>query len=226
MAQRGVRGTFFVLGWVARQHPQLVRRIAAAGHEVASHGHAHRLIYELGPAGFRDDLRRSKAEIEDALGARVIGHRGANFSITPRSLWAFEILAEEGFTYDSSVYPVRHHRYGIPDSPLGVHRRGSVIELPIATLDLGRLRIGVGGGAYLRFLPKLAWLTAIDRVASRRALTLYVHPWECDPDQPRLVGPALAQLRQYGFQSTTLPKLAAAFRRHSFGTYAALAGQP
>ena len=223
LARHGAHGTFFVLGWVAEQHPELVRRIAAAGHEVASHGHTHQLVYELGPDAFRQDVRRSKRAIEDALGGAVIGHRAANFSITPRSLWAIDILADEGFEYDSSVYPVRHHRYGIPDSPLEPHRRGRLVELPIATLPLGSLRIGVGGGAYMRFLPRGVWLRALERVASRRPLTLYVHPWEIDPDQPHLVGPWLAQLRQYGGQRTAMAKLDAACRRFRFAPFRDLA---
>lgn len=213
------RATFFVLGWVAETQPSLVRRIAAAGHEIASHGYAHRLAYELGPAGFRDDLVRSKHAIEDALGDKIVGHRAANFSITQRSLWALEILAEEGFEYDSSVYPVRHHRYGIPDSPLGMHRRGAITEIPIATLELGALHVGVGGGAYMRILPRPLWLAALASVARSRALALYVHPWETDADQPHLSGPLLAQLRQYGGQRGALSKLAAAFERFAFVPY-------
>jgi polysaccharide deacetylase family protein (PEP-CTERM system associated) len=223
LAQHDARGTFFVLGWIAERHPTLVRRIADAGHEVGSHGHRHELAYRLGPAGFREDLRRSKEAIEHALGSRITGHRAANFSITSASLWALDVLAEEGFTYDSSIYPVRHHRYGIPDSPLPPHRRGVIAEVPLATLQVGPLRLGVGGGAYMRFLPEALWLRALDRVAAQRPVTLYVHPWECEPAQPHLVGPPLAQLRQYGGQSTTLAKLGSAFRRARFGTYGALA---
>ena len=223
LSRHGHHGTFFVLGWIAERHPQLVRSIADAGHEIASHGYAHSLVYDLGPEAFREDIRRSKAAVENAGGARVRGFRAASFSITPRSLWAFDILAEEGFEYDSSVYPVRHHRYGIPDSALGIHRRGRIIEVPIATLQLGPLRIGVGGGAYLRFLPEPVWLRAVARVAQERPVTLYVHPWECEPDQPRLDGPAIAQLRQYGGQGSTLRKLDAAFSRFQFGTLAEVA---
>jgi len=218
------RATFFVLGWIAERHRGLVRDIAAAGHEIATHGHLHRLVYDLGPDAFRDDLRRSKAAIEDATGRAVKGHRAASFSITPRSLWALDILADEGIEWDSSVYPVRHHRYGIPDSPLVPHRRGRIVELPIATLAIGPLRVGVGGGAYLRFLPRPLWLGAVGQVARARPLTLYVHPWECDPEQPRLEGSAVARLRQYGGQRTTLTKLEAVFRRQRFSTFGHLAG--
>src|SRR4029077_2166306 len=228
LSRHGHHGTFFVLGWIAERHPGFVRSIADAGHEVASHGYAHRLVYELGPTAFREDLRRSKAAVEDACGARVRGYRAASFSITPRSLWAFEILGEEGFEYDSSVYPVRHHRYGMPDSRLGMHRRDGVVEVPIATLQAGPLRIGVGGGAYMRFLPEPVWLRAVSRVAHERPLTLYVHPWECDPDQPRLNGSPISRLRQYGGQGSTLKKLNSVFERFPFGTFADLAthGQP
>jgi len=223
LAKHGQRATFFVLGWVAERHPALVREVVAAGHEIATHGHLHRLVYDLGPDAFRTDLRRSKVAIEQATGQPVKGHRAASFSITARSLWALDILADEGITWDSSVYPVRHHRYGIPDSPLVPHRRGRIIELPIATLTLGSLRVGVGGGAYLRFMPRPLWLGAVGRVARSRPLTLYVHPWECDPDQPRLEGSALARLRQYGGQRTTLPKLDAVLRSRRFGTFGELA---
>jgi polysaccharide deacetylase family protein (PEP-CTERM system associated) len=223
LSRHGHTGTFFVLGWIAERHPKFVRSIADAGHEVASHGYAHRLVYDLGPNAFREDIRRSKAAVEDACGAQVRGHRAASFSITPRSLWAFDILAEEGFEYDSSVYPVRHHRYGIPDSALGAHRRDGITEVPIATLQVGPLRIGVGGGAYMRFLPEPVWLRAISRVAQERPLTLYVHPWECEPDQPRLDGSPIARLRQYGALGPTLNKLDAVFGRFRFGTFADLA---
>ena len=224
LERHGARATFFVLGWVAETQPALVRRIAAAGNEIASHGYAHRLAYELGPHAFREDLVRSKRVIEDALGEAIVGHRAANFSITERSLWALDILGELGFRYDSSVYPVRHHRYGIPDSPLAAHRRGAVTELPIATLDIGPLRVGVGGGAYMRFLPRRLWLAGLASVARRRPLMLYVHPWETDPDQPHLRGPVLAQLRQYGGQGGAVAKLGAAFERFAFVPYRELAG--
>ena len=223
LAKHDQRATFFVLGWVADRHPALVREIAAAGHEIATHGYLHRLVYDLGPDGFRADLRRSMTAIANATGRSVKGHRAASFSITPRSLWAFDILADEGIDWDSSVYPVRHHRYGIPDSPLTPHRRGRIVELPIGTLALGSLRIGVGGGAYLRFMPRPLWLGAVGRVARSRPLTLYIHPWECDPDQPQLEGSAFARLRQYGGQRSTLPKLDAILRRWHFGTFGDLA---
>lgn len=223
MARHGQRGTFFVLGWIAEHHAPLVREIAAAGHEIATHGHLHELAYELGPDRFRADLRRSMAAIADATGKPVKGHRAASFSITVQSLWAFDVLAEEGIEWDSSVYPVRHHRYGIPDSPLVPHRRGRIVELPIATLEIGALRVGVGGGAYLRFLPQPLWLAALRRITRERALTLYVHPWECDPGQPHLEGSTLARFRQHHGQGTTLAKLDAAFRAHRFGTFGELA---
>ena len=225
LGRHSARATFFVLSWVAERHPALVQEIAGAGHEIASHGRLHRLVYDLGPARFRDDLRRSKQTLEQIVSRPVVGYRGASFSITSRSIWAFDILAEEGFRWDSSVYPVRHHRYGMPNSPLVPHRRGGIVELPIATLDIGPLHLGVGGGAYLRFLPQALWLAAIERVAATRPLTLYVHPWECDPKQPRLEASRVSRLRHYGRQSTTLSKLEAAFQHHTFGTFGDLAAR-
>ena len=157
--QHGVRSTFFVLGWVAERHPALVREIAAAGHEIASHGYAHRLIYDQTLTAFRDDVRRAKALLEEAAGRPVIGYRAPSYSITPRSLWALDVLLEEGYQYDSSIFPIRHDRYGIPVSgrkPYLIHRdRGTLVEVPGSTTRLGRMNLPVAGGGYFRIFPVL-----------------------------------------------------------------------
>lgn len=187
----GSRATFFVLGWVAERHPGLVQEIVRQGHEIACHGYGHDLVYELGPQRFRADLRRARAAIEDAAGCAVRGYRAPSYSITERSLWALEILCEEGFRFDSSIFPIRHPRYGIPE----FHRRPVRLELgegrwidefPLTTFPLGPLRLPLAGGAYLRFLPAPLFRWGFSQlVAAREPTVLYLHPWEIDPEQPR-----------------------------------------
>ena len=169
--RHGSRATFFALGWVAERQPALVREIAARGHEIACHGYAHELVYEIGPRRFRDDLRRARRAIEDAAGVRVEGYRAPSFSITTRSLWALEILAEEGFRFDSSIFPIRHYRYGIPDfdqRPVELHLRDALTlrEFPLTTLDVGPVRLPLAGGAYLRFVPPTLFRWGLRRLAN------------------------------------------------------------
>jgi polysaccharide deacetylase family protein (PEP-CTERM system associated) len=189
--ETGSRATFFVLGWVAERQPALVREIADRGHEIACHGYGHEIVYEIGPGRFREDLRRARAAIEDAVGVQVEGYRAPSFSITERSLWALEILAEEGFRFDSSIFPVRHYRYGIPGfSPepvrIDLGQGRSIHEFPLTTLQLGRIALPVAGGAYLRLLPGWLFRWAFSRAAAQgRPTVLYTHPWEHDPGQPR-----------------------------------------
>jgi polysaccharide deacetylase family protein (PEP-CTERM system associated) len=156
-AEFGVRSTFFVLAWVGERHQDLVATIARQGHEIASHGYAHRLIYDQTPEGFRDDVRRAKAILEDACGRKVVGYRAPSYSVTARSLWALDVLVEEGYEYDSSIFPIRHDRYGIPVSarePYVIERNGlSLIEIPGSTTRLGPLNVPVAGGGYFRLLP-------------------------------------------------------------------------
>lgn len=185
------RATFFSLGWVAERHPALLREIAERGHELACHGYSHELVYDLDPERFRADLRRARAAIEDATGKAIEGYRAPSYSITRDSLWALDVLAEEGFRWDSSVFPIRHHRYGIPGfprHPLRLSLRGgaSLLEFPLTTVQLGPLTLPVAGGAYLRFLPFGLFRRAFERVVAQgRPALLYLHPWEVDPDQPR-----------------------------------------
>jgi polysaccharide deacetylase family protein (PEP-CTERM system associated) len=199
----GTKGTFFVLGWVAERFPDLVRKIAAAGHEVASHGFEHRLVYDQTPRAFREDVRRAKAILEAASGAAVIGYRAPSYSITPQSLWALDILIEEGYRYDSSIFPVRHDRYGIPLSPrhpyLIKRPSGTLLEAPASTTALGPFNLPVAGGGYFRILPYGWTRWGIDRVnrTERRPAIFYLHPWEIDPGQPRLQAGALGRFRHY-----------------------------
>lgn len=187
----GNRATFFVLGWIAERHPSLVREIAERGHEIACHGYEHELVYAIGPERFRADLRRARSAIEDAVGTAVLGYRAPSYSITDDSLWALPILVEEGFHFDSSIFPIRHPRYGIPDFSrrpvtLELAEGVTIREFPLTTLRVGPLTLPLAGGAYLRFLPAPFFRRAFARiVASGEPTVLYVHPWEIDPDQPR-----------------------------------------
>jgi polysaccharide deacetylase family protein (PEP-CTERM system associated) len=222
--QAGVKATFFVLGWVAERFPELIARIAAGGHEIASHGYAHRLVYDLTRAAFRDDVRRSKDLLETAAGARVLGYRAPSYSVTPRSLWALDVLIEEGFGYDSSIYPIHHDRYGIPLSPRApyVLERdcGTLVEAPGSAVRLGPLNLPVGGGGYFRLLP-YGWtkwgIDRINRVENRPAI-FYLHPWEIDPDQPRLPSGRLSQLRHYRNLDETEARLKRLLADFRFGT--------
>ncbi|HVB34937.1 MAG TPA: XrtA system polysaccharide deacetylase [Patescibacteria group bacterium] len=197
------RATFFILGWVAERHPRLVREILAAGHEVGCHSYWHRCLWRLSPEEFREDTRRARCAIEDAGGQPVLGYRAPSFSIVERSLWALEILAEEGFIYDSSVFPVHHDVYGLPRAPRfpfrWAKRRGHLLfELPPATTRLFGLNLPAAGGAYLRILPE--WYThwAVRRIRREGAgLAVYFHPWEIDPQQPRLRGRLRSRFRHY-----------------------------
>lgn len=217
-----VRGTFFVLGWVAERFPSLVRAIAARGHELASHGFHHQLIYMLTPAQFREDVRRAKAVIEQAGGCQVRGYRAPSFSIVDASTWALDVLLEEGHTYDASIFPVQHHRYGIPDAPRHPHlvrcESGSICELPAPTLRLGSTNWPIAGGGYFRLAPY--WLTkrAIARVNGGDGLPVafYIHPWEVDPDQPRLAQSRVLRWRHHVGIEKTVERLGRLMRDFAF----------
>jgi polysaccharide deacetylase family protein (PEP-CTERM system associated) len=227
-AEFEVRSTFFVLGWVAERHPELVRTIAGRGHEVASHGYAHRLVYDQTQAAFRDDVRRAKALLEDACGRRVAGYRAPSYSITPKSLWALDILIEEGYEYDSSIFPIRHDRYGIPVSarqPYRIDRKGgSLIEVPGSTAEVGPLNLPVAGGGYFRILPYWWARWGISRIneRDRRAAVFYLHPWEIDPQQPRLRAGRLSRFRHYRNLEHTEERLRQLLRDFRFDTMQAL----
>jgi polysaccharide deacetylase family protein (PEP-CTERM system associated) len=213
LAEAGVKATFFVVGEIARTHPRLVRDIAAAGHEVGSHSWDHRRVHRFTPAAFREDLRTSKDALEQATGTPVYGFRAPTFSVVRETGWAVDVLAECGFEYDSSVFPVRHDRYGIADAPrwpfLAVGRQREILELPPLTYRVGGLNLPVAGGGYFRLFP-LAVMRAGLRQAARTGLAgpavamLYFHPWEFDPGQPRLPLGRLARWRTYvGMRHTT-----------------------
>jgi polysaccharide deacetylase family protein (PEP-CTERM system associated) len=201
LAEKEVRGTFFVLGWVARRHPSVVRKIAAAGHEVASHGMNHTMIYTQSPETFRTETRDGKAVLEDLIQMPVKGYRAATYSITTRSLWALSILAEEGFSYDSSIFPVRHDRYGIPRAPrwpytVACGNGGTLVEFPLSTLGVLGYNLPVAGGGYFRLFPYLLSSFALGRLnRTGRPFIFYIHPWEIDPGQPRIATGRMATFR-------------------------------
>ncbi|MCK0531728.1 XrtA system polysaccharide deacetylase [Sphingobium agri] len=212
-AEAGVSATFFTLGWVAERYPALMRRIAEAGHEVASHGYDHARVFTLSPEAFRADLRRSRALLEDASRQRVIGYRAPSFSIDHRAPWAHGILAEEGYRYSSSVAPIRHDHYGWPESPRFAWRPVAgqdLLELPVTTAEFGGRRLAAGGGGFFRLLPYGFSRWAIRQVNGReqRPAIIYFHPWEIDPDQPRVAGaPLRSRLRHYSNLSVMADKL-------------------
>jgi polysaccharide deacetylase family protein (PEP-CTERM system associated) len=192
LAEHQVHGTFFILTWNAERYPQLVRRIAAAGHEIGSHGYNHRLLYEQTPAEFRDDLMRSKGILEDLVGQGVWGYRAPSFSLTQASWWALDILLECGLRYDSSIFPIRDRLYGIPNArrfPFVIHTAGeqALVEFPMTTVRALDRNWPLGGGGYLRLLPYRYMRWGMQRVNREGEPTLvYIHPWELDPEQPRL----------------------------------------
>jgi len=220
--ERSVRATFFVLGWVAERRPELVRRIARRGHEVASHGHGHVRLDELTPARFREDIRHARAVLEDAAQARVLGYRAPTWSIRPATEWALEVLIEEGYAYDSSVFPVRHDRYGDPQAPVVPHRRvgisGSIVELPPLVYRVLGQNLPAGGGGYLRLLP--FWFTRLavrQAVSEGRPVVLYLHPWEIDAGQPWLPVGLLRGLRHYTGISLVEGRLDRLLAAHRYG---------
>lgn len=221
---RGVSATFFVLGWVAERFPSLVSSIARQGHEIASHGYAHRLIYEQTPQVFRDDVRRAKDLLETAAGAKVDGFRAPSYSVTARTLWALDVLIEEGYRYDASIFPIRHDRYGIPASPrhpyVLTRAGGSLVEAPASTVRYGGLNLPVAGGGYFRILP-YAWTRwGIRRINTHegRPAIFYLHPWEIDPSQPRIRAGFVSRFRHYRNLEKTEPRLRRLLREFRFST--------
>lgn len=199
-----VKATFFVLGCVARGHPTLVREIASRGHEIASHGMSHKLVYAQTPEIFERETRESKQLLEDQCQQAVLGYRAATYSITGRSLWALDILHETGFRYDSSIFPMRHDLYGIPDAQIAPHslrtpKGYSLIEFPISLLPYRKLKIPVAGGGYFRLFPYAVTRWALKKINQEpRPFVFYLHPWELDPDQPRIEGaPLKSRFRHY-----------------------------
>jgi polysaccharide deacetylase family protein (PEP-CTERM system associated) len=221
LAELDIHGTFFILGWVADRFPGLVREIAACGHELGCHSYWHRLIYKLDPTEFREDTHRAKSVIEDISGQAVYGYRAPTYSVIDRSVWALEILTELGFSYDSSIFPIRHDRYGMPDAPRAPFRfqtpSGPMTEFPITTFRVAGHNLPVGGGGYLRLLPRVYTRLGLQRV-QREGLpvVIYIHPWEIDPEQPRLAGRLSSRLRHYTNLSQTLERFRSVLQT---GTY-------
>lgn len=214
LEERSIRGTFFILGWVAEKFPKLVREIQSAGHEIASHSYWHRLVYELTPEEFRQDLRRSKQVLEDITGEEVTAYRAPSFSITKKSIWALEVLIEEGYKTDSSVFPIHHDRCGIPNAKRHIHRlttpSGSLVEFPPTVAQVMGMNLPVGGGGYFRLYPGMLTHWGMCR-ASRdngHPAMFYIHPWEVDPEQPRLnCGGRATRFRHYVGLKQTARKL-------------------
>jgi polysaccharide deacetylase family protein (PEP-CTERM system associated) len=216
LAEKNVKGTFFVLGWVAEKSPGLVKRIASAGHEIACHGFSHQLIYKQSQTEFREETTRAKRFLEDVIGQPVLGYRAASFSITRESLWALDVLIDLGFEYDSSIFPIRHDRYGIPGASPAIGRISgpsarTLVEFPMSAATFLGVQVPVSGGGYFRILPY--WLTRkglrqINESAGR-PFTFYLHPWEVDPGQPRVKVSAFSTFRHY----TNLHKCEARLRQ-------------
>jgi polysaccharide deacetylase family protein (PEP-CTERM system associated) len=201
-AAREVRATFFVLGWIAERHPGLVRRIVAEGHELASHGYDHTRVHQFTPEQFRDDVTRTRGILEHIGGVTVRGYRAPSYSINARNLWALDVLLETGHVYSSSIYPIRHDLYGMPEAPRFPFRfqPGGILEIPVTTTRIGARNYPCGGGGYFRLLPYPAFRWMLRRVnaVDRQPGLFYFHPWEVDPDQPRVAGaPLRSRFRHY-----------------------------
>lgn len=229
--EHDAKATFFFVGWVADRFPRLVREAVSRGHEPACHSYWHRTIYSLNPVEFRNDTRRAKRTIEDAGGVAVAGYRAPSWSITGECLWALDILAEEGFTYDSSIYPIHHDLYGLPGAERFpyVHTCGNGLKLrefPPATLRLMNQNLPIAGGGYLRIFPsfynELAF-RSFERDQQR--VVVYLHPWEIDPGQPRIQGKLKSRFRHYTNLAKMRRKLSALLSRHRFQRFADVLAQ-
>jgi polysaccharide deacetylase family protein (PEP-CTERM system associated) len=227
LEQHHITATFFVLGWVAERLPELTREIHRSGHEIACHGYGHQLIFQIGPDKFREDIRRSKSLLEDQCGEAVCGYRAPSYSITNKSLWALDILVEEGFVYDSSIFPVVHDTYGIPDAERFPHilqtKAGPLREFPLTTLPVQigwkQLRLPIAGGGYLRLLPVETIRKGIHTVNTKeqQPAVVYFHPWEIDQKQPRIKAGFKSTFRHYLNLHRTEGKLVHLFERLKFG---------
>ena len=231
MAGVGATGTFFTLGWLADKEPALIKTIAAAGHEIAAHSWWHRKVDQLSAEDFRDDVRRTKARLEDLCGSPVLGFRAPSFSIRPGTEWAFDVLIEEGYHYDSSLFPIRvHPDYGYPTAGTAPHwidrSGGRLIEFPLLTVDFVGGRLPAAGGAYLRFFPAALPIAALNQSALRKQPgTLYVHPWDLDPGAPRFRLPRHVALRLHGGANAARKRLKKLLSRFEFRALAETAAE-
>lgn len=221
--EAGVKGTFFTLGWIAKRYPAMMRRIAAAGHEIASHGWDHARVFTLGREAFAADIERARLVLEDVTGQRVIGYRAPSFSIDARTPWAHDVLAKQGYVYSSSVAPILHDHYGWREAPRFAFRpvEGTeLIEIPVTTAEVAGRRMAAGGGGFFRLLPYAVSRWAIRQVNERdgRPAVFYFHPWEIDPDQPRpAVAPFKSRLRHYTNLDVMAAKLSRLVREFRWG---------
>jgi polysaccharide deacetylase family protein (PEP-CTERM system associated) len=227
--KRNVKATFFVLGWVAERQPNLVKRIGHEGHEIGSHGYAHELITAQTPDLFREDVRRAKAVLEDIIGAPVLGYRAPTFTITAETRWALPILVEEGYRYDSSIFPIVHDRYGMPGAIATCHQiatsAGPLWEIPLSTAKIAGCRIPIAGGGYFRLFPYRMLRCLLRRVErTGQPLVIYLHPWELDPAQPRMNGPLFSRFRHYLNLGKTERRLSSMLEDFSFGPLCDLLG--
>jgi polysaccharide deacetylase family protein (PEP-CTERM system associated) len=229
LSEAGKRATFFVLGHLAERHPGLIREVASEGHEIGTHGYSHTLVYKLQPNEFRADVERSTSFLEDLTGKPVLGHRAPFFSITNKATWAFEILAELGIRYDSSVFPVRNYRYGIREAPRWPYeiecRTGTLSEFPVSTWAMRRWQLPVAGGAYFRLYP-YALTRAAFRAINREGhpAVFYLHPWEVDPGQPRLDLPRRISVPHYWRLAATEGRFRRLLQDFSFAPMAEVLG--
>jgi polysaccharide deacetylase family protein (PEP-CTERM system associated) len=218
--ESGAKATFFTLGWIAERYPQLVRRIVAEGHELASHGYGHHRATDQHRAEFSEDICKAKALLQDLAGVEVKGYRAPSFSVGKRNPWAFDCIAEAGYRYSSSVYPIRHDHYGAPDAPRFPHEsRDGLLEIPVTTARLLKTNLPAGGGGYFRLMPYALSRTLIRRVneVEGRPAVFYFHPWELDPDQPRVPGTSLkTRFRHYVNLHRTEPRLRSLLRDFSW----------
>jgi polysaccharide deacetylase family protein (PEP-CTERM system associated) len=225
LERRGARGTFFVLGWLAKHRPEVVHAISDAGHEIGSHGFWHERVPTLDREAFREDIRSSKQSLEDLVGAAVIGYRAPNFSIIPGCEWAFDVLLEEGYRYDSSLFPIRRRGYGYPAARRVPHlirrERGRLAEFPLATTSILTYPVPAAGGGYLRQFPYGVIRRAFQEATDRgEPATFYIHPWEIDPDQPRLPVSNLNRIRHYRGLDGALARVERLLEEFRFGTIA------
>lgn len=218
-----IKATFFTLGWVAERSPALVRRIQDGGHEIASHGYSHQLIYEQTPELFREETRRSKRILEDITGEAITGYRAASYSITSQSRWALDILCDEGFKWDSSIFPVHHDRYGMPGTPFEPYQLrapggGVLTEFPLSTCPVGNYRLPIAGGGYFRLFPYWFSRWGLGRInRAGQPFIFYLHPWEIDPEQPRLKVKAFSRFRHYNNLDKCLSRLESLLGDFRFG---------
>ncbi len=224
-ASKNLKATFFVLGMVAEKHPELVREIHAAGHEVASHGYSHKLIYEQTPEVFYSETEKSKKILEDIIGTQVYGYRAASYSITEKSLWALDTLIELGFEYDSSIFPVKHDRYGIPNTPTHAYtlERGegkSITEIPLSTKPMFGYTLPIAGGGYFRLFPYqfTEWALGSINKSQRKPFIFYLHPWEVDAEQPRIKASRLSEFRHYNNLDKCKDRLEKLINKFEFST--------